>query len=334
MQLITFLAAIGAPMALAATIPSVPMNHSMIDIQLSASGNSMIKAVITNQGAEVPFTGMLPRYKTSDLAPESFISLGPKASIEHSFDLATTHDLSRGGKITVVAHGTVPTAEENGTTITGHTVYESNEVTMEVDGKKAAAIEQAMGMIKPSGSIDKRTNIDTSSCQGEQLNVLETALANSARLSQAAASAAQMDMQKVQEYFKATDSRTVQTIVSRFESVARESSSQTSGGTTYYCNDSMGGCKHGVLAYTLPSQNIVINCPIYYSDLPALANSCHAQDQATTTLHEFTHNPAVVSPYTKDLGYGYQRASALPASKAIQNADTYALFANAVYVGC
>ncbi|KAK2871602.1 hypothetical protein FQN49_003018 [Arthroderma sp. PD_2] len=355
MQLLAFLAAIGAPVALAASIPAVAMNHSLIDVQLSAFGNSMVKAVITNtgdralnllrfntimdehatrkvmvyqDGAEIQFTGMLPRYKTSDLSADYFVSLGPKASVEHSFDLAATHDLSKGGKITVMAHGTVPTAEEHGTTITGHTLYESNEITMEVDGKKAAAVEQAMGKIPSSGSIDKRTGINTRSCHGSQLRVLETALSNSARLAQAAARAAQSNPRKVKEYFKATDRRTVHTIASRFESVARESSSKTSGGTTYYCNDSMGGCHHGVLAYTLPSQNLVVNCPIYYSDLPALARSCHAQDQATTTLHEFTHNPAVVSPATQDLGYGYRRASALPASKAIQNADSYALFAN------
>ncbi|KAM5478312.1 putative deuterolysin [Microsporum canis] len=360
MQLIAFLAALGVPVAFAATIPSVPLNHSMIDVKLSAAGNSMVKATITNNGdralnllrfntimdehptrkvmvyqngAEVQFTGMLPRYMMSNLTPDYFVSLGPKASVEHSFDLAATHDLSRGGKITVMAQGTVPTAEEHGTTITGHTVYESNKITMEVDGNKAAAVVQAMGKVK-AGSIDKRSKVVTSSCHGNQLQVLQTALANSARLSQAAAKAAQSNPRKLQEYFKATDSGTVQKVVSRFMSVARESSSNSAGGTTYYCNDSMGGCHTGVLAYTLPSQNLVVNCPIYYSDIPALNKRCHGQDQATTTLHEFTHNPAVVSPFAQDLGYGYDRVAALPASKAIQNADTYALFANAIYVGC
>ncbi|OAL72454.1 hypothetical protein A7D00_3455 [Trichophyton violaceum] len=360
MQFTALLAALGAPLALAASIPATAHNHTMIDVQLAATGNSMIKATITNtgdrtlnllkfntimdehptrkvmvyqDGAEVQFTGMLPRYKMSDLTPEYFVNLGPKASVEHSFDLAATHDLSRGGKITVKAHGMVPTAEENATTITGHTLYESNELTMDVDGKQAAAVEQAMGGDDSTGVIDKRSNIVTSSCRGSQLRVLQTALSNASRLSRAAASAAQRNPSKMREYFKTADSRTVQKVASRFLSVARESSSGSTGRTTYYCNDNRGGCHPGVLAYTLPSKNQVFNCPSYYQ-LPALNNRCHGQDQATTTLHELTHNPAVVTPFCEDLGYGYQRVSALPASKAIQNADTYSLFANAIYLGC
>ncbi|EFQ99338.1 metalloproteinase [Nannizzia gypsea CBS 118893] len=358
MQFVALLAALGAPLALAASIPAAHNNSSIIDVKLAATGNSMIKAIITNNGdrtlnllkfntimdehptrkvkvyqdgAEVQFTGMLPRYKMSDLTPDFFVNLGPKASVEHSFDLAATHDLSRGGKITVSANGVVPTAEENETTITGHTHYESNELTMDVDGKEAAAVEQSMGGDSPAGVIDKRSNIVTSSCRGNQLQMLKTALANSARLSKAAASAAQRNPRKFQEYFKTTDSSTVQKVVSRFMSVARESTS--TGKTTYYCNDTRDGCKPGVLAYTLPSKNQVFNCPSYYK-LPALNNRCHGQDMATTTLHELTHNPAVVTPFCEDLGYGYDRVSRLPASKAVQNADTYSLFANAVYLGC
>jgi len=45
------------------------------------------------------------------------------------------------------------------------------------------------------------------------------------------------------------------------------------------------------LAYTIPSTNEIVNCPLYYSALPALTSTCHAQDQATTTLHEMTHAP-------------------------------------------
>ncbi|KAF3490678.1 metalloproteinase 8 [Arthroderma uncinatum] len=371
MHFFTALTALGAMVATstAAATPNAPSNHSTIDIKLSATDNTMVKAVITNtgdhalnllqfntvldknptrkfkvyqNGTEVKFTGMLARYKMTNLSSKYFATLGPKASVERSFDIAATHDLSKGGKITVMAHGTIPTAEEHGTTIKGYTTYESNKITMDVDSKKAASVVQAMGIVKRSGSIDKRksvsinrrTNIDTSSCSEDQLSVLETALYNSAALAQAAAEAAPSNLDTVAEYFKATDRRTVNTIVRRFQSVASESTYTNDGSTTYYCNDSMDGCQEGVLAYTLPSQNVVVNCPIYYSDLPALAESCHEQDQATTTLHEFTHNSAVVSPFCDDLGYGYDHATSLPASSAIQNADTYALFANAIYLGC
>lgn len=87
-------------------------------------------------------------------------------------------------------------------------------------------------------------------------------------------------------------------------------------------------CETNVLAYTLPSQNVIANCDIYYSDLPALTSKCHNQDQATTTLHEFTHAPGVYSPGTEDNGYGYSAATALSSADAVLNADSYALYAN------
>ncbi|KAM5466032.1 putative deuterolysin [Microsporum audouinii] len=367
MQLIAALSALGALVATAtaAAVPSAPVKQSVIDIQLSATGNTMIKATITNKGdqalnllqfntildknptrkvrvyqngTEVKFTGMLARYKMTGLSPDYFTTLNPKASVESSFDIARTHDLTRGGKITVMASGTIPTAEghgANGTTITGYAKYESNKIELDVDAKKAASVVQAMGTVKKSPeSINKRTNIDTSTCTQSQLDALEGALYNSAALAQAAAQAAPSNLDTVAEYFKSTSRRTINTIVSRLQSVASESTYVNSGSTTYYCTDVMNGCQPGVLAYTLPDQNIITNCPIYYSDLPALAQSCHEQDQATTTLHEMTHNSAVVSPYCDDLGYGYEDATALSAGQAIQNADTYALFANAIYLGC
>ena len=43
------------------------------------------------------------------------------------------------------------------------------------------------------------------------------------------------------------------------------------------------------------------------------------------------HAPGVFSPGTEDLGYGYQAATALSASQALDNADSYALFSNGTY---
>lgn len=73
---------------------------------------------------------------------------------------------------------------------------------------------------------------------------------------------------------------------------------------------------------------MIVNCPLYYSALPALSRTCHAQDQATTTLHEMTHAPGVYSPYAIDNGYGYTAATALTSARAVLNADSYALYAN------
>ncbi|KAK2868043.1 hypothetical protein FQN49_003209 [Arthroderma sp. PD_2] len=365
MQLFAALAALGALVAPAAAYPSSHMNETLLDVQLSAVGNSMVKATITNNGhsavnmlnlntmmdqsptqkvvvykdgAEVPFTGMMQRYDMTDLTEEFFTPIAPGASVEQSFDIAATHDLSAGGNYVITAGGAIPTAEEHSTTLTSTALYQSNELHMEIDGNQAAAVEQAIAFTPEmqslhSRSLEKRTRIVANSCQGNQLRILQTALRNSAALSQRAAQAAQRNPRKFQEYFRTGDANAVRRVVNRFNSVARESSSGNGGGTTYYCNDRFNRCQPRTIAYTLPSMNLVVNCPIYWRE-PPLTRQCHGQDQATTTLHEFTHNPAVVSPHCTDHAYGYQRCISLPAAQALQNADNYALFANAIYVGC
>ncbi|KAK2868123.1 hypothetical protein FQN49_003129 [Arthroderma sp. PD_2] len=364
MQFITALAAVGALVAPAVAFPTqAPMNQSLIDVQLSATGNSMVKAVITNKGGralnllrfntimdenptakvmvfnkdgvEVDFTGMLPRYDMNALSTDYFATLAPKASVEHSFDIAATHDLKDGGKYTISANGVIPTAEEHGTTITGQAFYESNELEMEIDAAQAAMVPRAFEELEAhvEGTVDKRSGIVTSSCSASQLRIVKRALSNSRMLSLSAAKAAQSNPSKVREYFGTSDRSVMRKVASRFMSVARESGSSTGGQTTYHCTDNRGSCKSGVLAYTLPSKNTVYNCPSFYRE-PTLSKRCHAQDQATTTLHELTHNPAVVSPFCRDEGYGYRLATGLPTSKALQNADNYALFANAIYARC
>ncbi|KAI4281091.1 MAG: hypothetical protein L6R38_003953 [Xanthoria sp. 2 TBL-2021] len=286
------------------------------------------KATVFKDGAPVAFKGVLKRIQTAELSEEVFATLAPGATLENTFELAAVTDLSAGGAFEVVAEGAVPLASAGSTELSGSELnFRSNKLSITVDGAAAARVAPAVHI------LDDRTVV--TSCGGSQGTALSTALANSQRLSNAAATAAQSgSAAKFQEYFKTTTTSARNTVAARFRGVATQSGSTTNGGTRYYCGDPYGYCSSNVLAYTLPSQNIIANCPIYYSNLPALTSQCHRQDQATTTLHEFTHAPATYSPGTQDNGYGYAAATALSSSQAINNADSYALFANAIYVGC
>lgn len=240
-------------------------------------------------------------------------------TLEDEFDIATTTDLSQGGPVVLRSNGHVPLV--NNGTITAYALYDSNELKIEVDAVKAAQVTKA---IKP---LDRRTKETCSNTSRK--TALEEALKNSASLATAAAQAALSgSASKFQEYFKTTSTSTRQVVAARLQAVASESQSTSSGSTTYHYTDTYGYCESNVLAYTLPSQNVIANCDIYYSYLPALAGSCHDQDQATTTLHEFTHAPGVYSPGTDDFGYGYSAATALSSEDAVLNADSYALYAN------
>ncbi|EAW10799.1 putative penicillolysin/deuterolysin metalloprotease [Aspergillus clavatus NRRL 1] len=349
MQLTVLASAI---LALAQGALAIPAKAPALDVTLSQIDNTRVKAVVKNTGAEevtfvhlnffrdaapvkkvslfrnateVPFNGIKLRFRNKGLTDDVLTTLAAGATFEDEFDIASTADLTEGGVVTVRSQGVVPLTKDN--KVSGYIPFTSNEIELEVDGAKAAAVPAAINL------LDRRTKV--ASCSGSRATALQTALRNTVSLANAAASAAESgSSSRFSEYFKTTSSATRSTVAARLRAVAREAGSTSSGKTTYYCGDPYGYCDPNVLAYTLPSKNIVANCDIYYSDLPALARSCHAQDQATTTLHEFTHAPGVYSPGTDDLGYGYQAATALSTSDALNNADTYALFANAVNLNC
>ncbi|KAH2898168.1 hypothetical protein KXV75_001504 [Aspergillus fumigatus] len=302
---------------------ALPASTPTLDVTLTQVDNTRIKATVKNTGNEKVTFVHLNFFQ--DAAPSPLTTLAPGATFEDEFDVASTADLTEGGTVTIRTDGFVPITTDR--KVSGYIPYQSNELEIEVDAAKAAAVPQAIKL------LDRRTKV--ASCSGSRASALSTALRNAASLANAAASAASSGSStRFQEYFKTTSSSTRNTVAARFRAVASEASSQSSGKTTYYCTDPYGYCDSNTLAYTLPSSNLIANCDIYYSYLPALTSSCHAQDQATTTLHEFTHAPAVYSPGTDDYAYGYRASTALSASQALLNADTYALFANAVNLNC
>jgi deuterolysin len=257
---------------------------------------------------------MKVRLLTSGLTSEDFVTLGAGQTKEVTIETAALHSLHEGGDFDVFAKGALPYAEEASTELTGALDYESNKLTMSINGAQAATVAKA---------LTKRTAVG-SSCTGSKLSAVRTALSNCARLATSAASAATSGT-KLTTYFKSTSSAS--TIAARLRAVASDCGS-TSSRTTTNCNDPYDGCASNVLAYTVPSANFITYCPIFFSELPALASTCHGQDQATTALHEETHAPGVYSPGTQDLGYGYSAATRLSASQALNNADSYALYAN------
>ena len=272
--------------------------------------------------------------------------------------------MKAGGVFEIVAEGAFAVTAADSTSLSAEKVaYRSNKLSITVDGAAAANVAPAIRI------LDDRT-VETS-CSGAQKTSLTNALARAVQLSNAAATAAASGpASKFNEYYKTTATTARNTVAARFRGVAAQAGSTTNGATTYYCTDPYGYCDPNVLAYSeylfpnkhvptpyiflfqrlpepikevssltnhppaLPSQNLIANCPIYYSELPLITSTCHAQDQTTTSIHEFTHAPATYSPGTADNAYGYAASTALSSAQAILNADTYALYANAIYVGC
>jgi deuterolysin len=262
--------------------------------------------------------GMRRSVMRTGLTSENFETLAAGATYETTINAAAVHDFATG-EYSFTAEGAIPYTTGNSTVLSGTAVYfKSNTLTVPVDGAKAALVTKA---------VNKRAKV-TTPCSTAEKSATTKALANCKSLAGAASTAASSgSSSKFSEYFKSTSSSVRSTVAARLSAVASQCGSATSG-ITYYCEDVYGECESNVLAYTFPSTSVVVNCPLYYSALPNLTGSCHAQDQTTTTLHEFTHAPVVYSPGTQDNGYGYTAAISLSSAKAVLNADSYALYAN------
>ena len=194
------------------------------------------KATVFKNGAPVTFKGVLTRVRTAELTEEAFASLAPGATLDNTFELAAVTDLSAGGPFEVIAEGAAPLASAGSTELSGSQVsFRSNKLSITVDGSAAARVAPAVHL------LDDRTLV--TSCSSTQGNVLRNALANSQRLSTAAANAAQSgSATKFQEYFKTTSASARNTVAARFRGCATQSGSTTGGGTRYYCGDPYGYC--------------------------------------------------------------------------------------------
>lgn len=279
----------------------------------------------TATGKDIPFDGLRLRVATGSLQDEDFQRIASGESVEVTFDAAEAHDLSSGGKFGFLADGAFSFAEESGTKLIGSIPYVSNTLQSDVDGPQAAGIKVAFH--------DRRTRVQ-SDCSGSKGQVTQTALRNCASIARQAQQAATSgSAAKMTEYFKSSSQSTRNTVAGVFSRVASECGSTTSGYADYYCSDVYQGCGSRVLAYTIPSYSVMVYCPLYFSDLPDVTRTCHAQDKAGTNIHESTHLRQVKG--TDDYGgYGYDFVRSLSAAQNLNHADTYALFANAIYLGC
>ncbi|KAF2633745.1 zincin [Macroventuria anomochaeta] len=235
-------------------------------------------------------------------------------------------DASAGGDYKVLTEGALAYANLDSTEIAGAVPFISNSVDAGINGEQAGKIR------RDYQDLAKRTVVQ-SDCTGTRCTAATTALSNCASLARTAASNAQSNNAKMTECFKSTATATKNTVATVFNNIASQCGSTTSGNSRYYCTDILGACSIGVLAYTYPSTSQMVNCPLFFSGLPALSRTCHAQDQATTVLHEMTHLDQVKG--TSDYGgYGCNFIRSLSAAQNLNHADTYTLFAQALYASC
>lgn len=98
------------------------------------------------------------------------------------------------------------------------------------------------------------------------------------------------------------------------------------GRTRAYCtNNGYCASKKGVKAWTTGAEPLSsFYCPLFFKGIPEKNERlCGVGDRAGVLMHELSH----VFAYTKDWEYGVRKSKALPAWKALENADTYMFYA-------
>lgn len=263
------------------------------------------------------------RLGNGNVADDAFQHIPAGQSVEVTFNVAETHDLTSGGQYDIAAKGILKFANESEDKLTGSVPFHSAAIKVSVDGNLAAAVHADHKI--------KRTSIQ-SDCTGSNLQAVSDAANNCVSLAQQASQVASSGPDsKMEEFFKDSSAGVRQQVAEVLDRVAGECPNN-GGASQTYCTDVGGYCGGNILAYTVPSQSYIVYCDLYFSDLPPLTSSCHQQDQATTNLHETTHLSEIAG--TQDLGYGYDNIRQLSTQDSLNNADSYAVFANSIYAGC
>ncbi|KAI2617664.1 Deuterolysin metalloprotease family-domain-containing protein [Hypomontagnella submonticulosa] len=316
------------------------INVGSIDLNLLKVGTLLDEVLpvqkvlaVDEAGVEAPFRGVHASIRYDALTPAHFHPLKVFESVNIIIKTARVHEFAKSGTYSFSATGLLPVAPAGSATLSGPAVIiQSNSINLHVDAQAAEAVSMALGA-KP---LEARTNVQDG-CNAIQLAASTAALANCETLALAAAAdAANPASARFIEYFKTNSSATRQIVADRLTAAAKECSTTNAGPSRYFCYDYYGLCESdGPLnAYTKWDFDFVIICPLFYDTLPPLPQGCHRQCQATTTIHEITHCEDVYSPHTNDFVYGYNESVALPPEHAVLNADTYSLYANAVYMKC
>ncbi|KAL9565018.1 hypothetical protein ACKAV7_010832 [Fusarium commune] len=285
----------------ALTVSLEPISGQSTQVNVSIKNDGPNDLSLLKIGNEVPFMGIELSLYYDGLKTNHFETLKTGSSIFRVVDLSTIYDLK----------------PVRGSLGEDHQSFNSR-------GKAKAS---------------KRTILQEDSCTADKLELTANSVKNCETLARAAAKdASDVHSARFVEYFKSNETQAREHVTGRLLAVAEECSTSDSGNTRVFCRDEIGYCESDgpLIAYTTWVNGYVTMCPLFYDTLPPLPQKCHKQDHATTTIHEMTHARAVYEQEvsTQDYAYGYENSTALDPLSCLYNADSYSLYANAVYLDC
>ncbi|KAF6811237.1 deuterolysin metalloprotease [Colletotrichum musicola] len=329
-----------------------------LEVKIEQIGNSELRASITNIGStplrvlktgsildgtpvekaqismssvdgpasRVAFSGVRVYVHDADLPDTAFRTIDAGEVVQVQWDPAEVHDLSAGGEFNISSTGSLRYAEEGSNKIAGQVVFDSGVLTAKVDGVQAASVHAAFHTAQNA----KRVAVQ-SDCSGSRKTAVTNALSKAKTQAAVAQSAANAGT-RLQQYFRSTASSTKTTVAGVFGKVSTLLGSTTSG-AKLYCTDVGKFCSDGVVAYAQPGSNGYIVVCDYWFQFPSSSSACHAADQPYVLIHEATHLSEVAG--TDDVCYGYEGCvDSLSTSQALNNADSFAMYANGIKASC
>ncbi|KAI8207959.1 hypothetical protein KHU50_008159 [Colletotrichum sp. SAR 10_65] len=328
-----------------------------LDVKIEQVGNSELKASITNTGTtplrvlkagsildgspvekaqfstasadgvnKVAFTGVRVYVHDADLPDTAFRTIAAGEVVQVQWDAAQVHDLSSGGDYNISSTGSLRYAEEGSNKIVGQVVFDSGVLQAKVDGVQAASVHAAFHQ----SLAEKRVTIQ-SDCTGSKKTAVTAALSKAKSYATAAQAAATAGT-RVEQYFGSSSSSTKSTVASVFGKAATLLGS-TSSGAGLHCTDVGNFCSDGVVAYAQPGTDGYIVVCDYWFQFPASTSTCHGADQPYVLVHESTHLSEVAG--TDDVCYGYEGCvDGLSTSQALNNADSFAMYAHGIQTNC
>lgn len=216
-------------------------------------------------------------------------------------------------------------AEQNATAVSASMSYESNQLTIDVDGALVPSPTDVDGP-RAQSKIDR-------SCAKHMFTDLQQGLQRCAFLSFLGASnSAPNPPRKFVDYFRGVKYRGQ--IRNRFLAAGKECESPHHGVATIHCNDIVNVCDRNtrLLAYVIMDNSArMIMCNSFFHDIPAKSRGCRELDRGSVLLHEMCHIAQVYNPPCRDYTYEYKKFKRLSQEQSFLNANSYALFADCEY---
>lgn len=358
---------------LVAVAAAAPAPNPELDVKIEMQGNSLVKAIITNNGKEtikavnsgsilskvpvqkatVSTEGMLATKYEKQNAQLIKYDLGQRLDFDgvriyiNNKDLIDEdfQDIAAGEAVEV----TFDVAEVFDMSMGGNFDIQSiGSIQYARAGNTSdiASLQYASNSIKADVNgfeaasvmhsfmdMHRRKRATIKNCSGSQLNAVKASVRNTKTIATGAAKAARDGPAKKMEEYFKRADSNTRSVVAGAFDKMVNLYGSDSSGQPTIHCTDVHNYCSQATAYCTPGSAEIVFCPKWFQNYGEIEKKCRFVDQAHIAVHEATHLRQVKG--TDDYGtYGYDQSRALSADKNLNHADTYAYFAHDNYAGC